>query len=480
MEKVRVRFAPSPTGKLHLGGARTALFNFLFARSQKGVFILRIEDTDKERSKREYEEDIIESLNWLRLYYDEGPVRQSERIDLYEKVIKTLIEKDLAYYCFCRKEELELKKQEFLTRGQVPIYPGTCRNLDKNEVKEKLRKGFSYTIRLKVPDKIITFKDYLRGVIKFDLKQIGDFIIAKNEKEPLYVLANTVDDHYQGITHVLRGEEFISTTPKQLLIYKYMNWGIPIFVHLPLILGPGRTKLSKRHGAKSISEYREEGYLPEAILNFIALLGWHPEGDKEIVSLEEMIKEFKLEKINKSSSIFNEAKLNFFNKYYIKRRGSQDLLGFLDFSKYGEWKDNVFYAKNEFSYSYEKILKIIELGKERAITTKDILDSVSFFFEKFDYNPELLLWKNTDFSKIKNNLIKTRDELSKIDENNFVSLKIKEVLDEISQENKGEYFWPLRVALSGKETSPPPQDLAEIYGKNNTLFLVEKAINKLR
>jgi len=464
---VRVRFAPSPTGYLHLGGLRTALFNFIFARSQNGVFLLRIEDTDKERSKKEYEEDILESLNWLGLNWDESVVRQSERIDLYQRVIQELINKDLAYFCFCSKEELELRKQEQLTRGEVPKYPGTCRNLSKEESSKRKNKE-NYVIRLKVPEKIITFKDYLRGEIKADFRQIGDFIIAKKENEPLYVLANTVDDHYQGITHVIRGEEFISTTPKQILIYKYLEWKEPIFVHLPLVLGQDRSKLSKRHGAKSIREYRAEGYLPEAILNFIVLLGWHPSGDREIISLEDMIKEFKLEKINKSPAIFNLSKLNYFNRYYLKTKKPEEILPLLDFQGY-----------DQSLYSYEKILKIIELGKERALTLNEILPSVEFFFKDFDYPSELLLWKETSKEKIKENLVLMKKEFDKIKEDEFVSEKIKEVLDNLAGQNKGEFFWPLRVALSGKDASPPPFDLADIFGKEKTIALIEKAIKKL-
>jgi glutamyl-tRNA synthetase len=463
---VRVRFAPSPTGYLHLGGVRTALFNFLFARSQNGVFILRIEDTDKERSKKEFEDDIIDALNWLGLSWDEAIVRQSERIDLYQKIIKELINKDLAYYCFCSKEELELRKQEQLTRGEIPIYPGTCRNFSKSEALKR-KEQENYVIRLKVPEKTITYKDYLRGEIQFDFRQVGDFVIAKKEDEPLYVLANTVDDHYQGMTHIIRGEEFISTTPKQILIYKYLDWEEPIFVHLPLVLGQDRSKLSKRHGAKSISEYRQEGYLPEAILNFLALLGWHPEGDREIISLEEMIKEFKLEKLNKSPSIFNISKLNYFNRYYLRQKKAEEILPLLDFAKYPN------------NYSQEKILKIIELGKERALTLNNILESVDFFFKDFDYPAELLIWKNTNKEKIKNNLRQILDEFKKISEQDFTSSKIKEVLDSLVVKNKGEYFWPLRVALSGKEASPPPFDLAEVFGKEKTLSLIEKAIKKL-
>jgi glutamyl-tRNA synthetase len=464
---VRVRFAPSPTGYLHLGGARTALFNFLFARSENGVFILRIEDTDKERSKKEYEEDILESLNWLGLHWDESLVRQSERLDLYKKIIQELIDRDLAYFCFCSKEELELRRQEQLTRGEVPRYPGTCRKIPKSEALKRKEKE-NYVIRLKVPEKIITFKDYLRGEIKNDFRQIGDFVIAKKEDEPLYVLANTVDDHYQGITHVIRGEEFISTTPKQILIYKYLDWKEPIFVHLPLVLGQDRSKLSKRHGAKSIKEYREEGYLPEAILNFLVLLGWHPYGDKEIVSLEEMIKEFKLEKINKSPAVFNLSKLNYFNRYYLRMKKPDEILSLLDFKDY----------KKDL-YPQEKILKIIELGKERAQTLNDILPSVEFFFKDFEYPAELLLWSKTPKEKIKNNLELIKKEFGKIKEEEFVADKIKEILDNLSGQEKGPFFWPLRVALSGKEASPPPFDLAEIFGKEKTISLIDKAIKKL-
>jgi len=464
---VRVRFAPSPTGYLHLGSARTALFNFVFARSQDGVFILRIEDTDQERSNKEYEEDILENLDWLGLKHDEGPVRQSERIDLYQKVIQELIEKDLAYYCFCPKEELELRRQEQLTRGEMPRYPGTCRNLSKQEALKRKEKE-NYVIRLKAPEKVIIFKDYLRGEIKFDFSQIGDFIIAKKETEPLYVLANTVDDHYQGISHVIRGEEHISNTPKQFLLYKYLDWKEPIFVHLPLVLGQDRGKLSKRHGAKSIKEYREEGYLPEAILNFIALLGWRPLDDREIVSLEKMIKEFKLEKLNKSPAVFNLSKLDYLNRYYLRTKPAEEILPLLDFNGY-----------NKDIFSKEKILKIIELGKERASTLNEILPSVEFFFEDFDYPAELLIWENTSKEKIKTNLELIKKEFVKINEENFISRNLKEILDNLSGQNKGEFFWPLRVALSGREASPPPFDLAEIFAKEKTLILIDKAINKL-
>ncbi len=475
---VKVRFAPSPTGYLHLGSARTALFNFLFARSQNGLFFLRIEDTDKERSKKEFEEDIYDNLQWLGINWDDKVIRQSERADLYKEAIEKLISQDLAYYCFCSKEELELRHQEQLTRGEVPKYPGTCRYLTKEEALTKKEKQ-SYVIRLKVPEKSIFFKDFLRGEIRADYRQIGDFVIAKKEDEPLYVLANTVDDHYQEITHVIRGEEFISTTPKQLLIYKYLEWSAPIFVHLPLVLGQDRSKLSKRHGAKSIREYRQEGYLPEAILNFIVLLGWHPESDNELISLSEMISQFKLEKLNKSPSIFNISKLNYFNRYYLRSKKAEDILNTINFDNYGRWRDDYFEANNGLRYSREKVLKIINLGKERALLINDILLSVDFFFNKFDYSVELLIWKNSSLEKIKENLNLIKEEFAKIKEENFVSEKIKQTLDNLAPVNKGEFFWPLRVALSGKDASPPPFELAEIFGKEQTLELINRALKKL-
>jgi len=476
---VRVRFAPSPTGYLHLGGARTALFNFIFARSKNGVFILRIEDTDKERSKKEFENDILESLNWLNLYWDEEIIRQSERTDLYKNVIKQLIEKKTAYYCFCSKEELELRKQEQLTRGIAPRYSGKCRDLTDLEVKSNLNKGVPYVIRLKVPEKSLIFNDFLRGEIKIDMSQVGDFVIAKNENEPLYILANTVDDHYQGITHIIRGEEFISTTPKQILIYKYLNWDIPVFVHLPLVLGQDRSKLSKRHGAKSISDYKKEGYLPEAIVNFILLLGWHPEKDREIITLQEAIKEFKLEKLNKSPAVFNVSKLNFLNRYYLKQKPAEEILSLIDFSLYGKFEKDCLVCQNNV-YCYDKLLKIINLAKERSLLISNLLQSVDFFFKEFDYHADLLLWKQTSKIQIKNNLIEIKNKLLDLKEEEFEALKIKQILDELSfGKDKGEYFWPLRVALSGKEYSPAPFDLAEVFGKKQTIKLIDKAISLL-
>jgi len=470
---VKVRFAPSPTGNLHLGSARTALFNFVFARKNKGVFILRIEDTDKERSKKEYVDNILESLKWLGINWDEGPIFQSKRISLYQKVIEELILKEKAYYCFCTKEELEQKRQYQISQGIAPKYDRKCLSLSKSDINLKISQGLKYVIRLKVPDKIIVFNDLLRGEIKYDLSLIGDFVIAKSETEPLFHLSTPVDDYYQGITHIIRGSDHISNTPKQIMIYKSLNWKIPIYVHIPLILGEGGGKLSKRQGAKSIEEYRKEGYLPEALINFLILLGWHPEDDNEIITLDQIIQHFKIEKIEKKSAILNLKKLYWLNKFYLRNKPAEKIIEIVRtdplLSDLGEYLN--FYDK-------DKNLKIIELGKERAVTIRDIFETVKFFFKTFDYQKELLVWKDYSLEEIKKSLINTYENLKNIDEKNFNADYLKIVLDSLS-DDKGYVYWPLRVALTGLSASPPPTNIMEIIGKKKTLDLLEKAINKI-
>ena len=281
----RVRIAPSPTGYFHIGTARTAIFNWLFAKKYGGKFIVRIEDTDKERSKIEFEKDIIEQIKWLGLDWDEGveiggdfgPYRQSECLDLYEKYLKQLISEKKAYYCFCTQEELEIKKQEMTARGESPKYDGYCRNLKPEEVEEKLKNKTPFVIRIKTPDKKISFSDMIRGKVEFDLSLFGDQVIAKNFREPLYNFAVVVDDHHMKITHVIRGEDHLSNTPKQIVLYESLEWEAPEFGHLPLILASDKSKMSKRFGDVSVAEYRKKGYLSEALFNFTVFLGWHPE-----------------------------------------------------------------------------------------------------------------------------------------------------------------------------------------------------------
>ncbi len=464
---VVTRFAPSPTGKLHLGGARTALFNFLFARKNKGKFILRIEDTDKERSKKEFEEDIKNSLLWLNIEFDSF-FRQSERIETYKELIKKLQSEGKVYKCFCTKEELEAQKLEQISQGIAPRYSGRCSKLTKEEISffERTR---SYVFRIKVEPQKLEINDLIKGKVIFDTLLIGDFIIAKSEEEPLFNFATPVDDALMGISHVIRGEDHLSNTPKQIIVLKSLNMPIPQYAHLPMILSKDYSKLSKRHGATSISELKEEGFLPEAIINFILLLGWHESSDREIYSLNEAIEAFSLERIQKKPAVFNEKKLIWFNRYYLLRKSPSEILSLT----YKDFKEK--YNFQDESY----ILKIINLAKERASTLKELIENSFYFFEEPDYKPELLIWNKAPSTAIKEFLEKTLNVLEGIEEKEFNPEKIKLELSKLSPNDLGLVFWPFRVALTGLEASPGPFEIASILGKERTIQRVKKAIEKL-
>src|SRR3989344_795641 len=314
---IRVRIAPSPTGLLHIGTARTALFNRLFAKKNGGKFILRIEDTDKERSKPEYEKDILEGLKWLGLEWDEF-YKQSERTEIYEKYLKNLLDEGKAYWCFCGKEELERKKEIMQKDGRTPKYGGKCREIASETAEIRRQGGEPAVIRFKMSEEIVKFSDLIRGEVEFNSALFGDIVIAKNLDTPLYNFSAVLDDGLMKISHIIRGEDHIANTPRQILIQNALGFERPIYVHLPLILNPDRSKLSKRFNETSLNEYRKRGYLPEAIANFMALLGWHPEGDREVFSLSELAEKFEMEKVQKGGAIFNEEKLNWFNGEYIK------------------------------------------------------------------------------------------------------------------------------------------------------------------
>ena len=344
---VRTRFAPSPSGFLHIGSARTALFNYLFAKNNNGTFILRIEDTNEATSKKEYEQNIIESLNWLGILWDEGPIapaqtknlklkiknytgnygsyRQSERSDIYKKYLEQLLSEDKIYHCFCSEDELEAQRQYQASIGESPRYSGKCARLNKKEIQNKLSHKEKSILRFRVPAKIIKFKDLIRGEIEFDAKQIGDFSVAKDIHTPLYNFAVAIDDFEMKISHVIRGEDLISSTPRQILIQEVLSFPIPQYAHLPLILGPDRSKLSKRHQAEPISEFKRMGYLPEALVNFIAFLGWNPGDEREIYSLLSLTKEFSIDRIQKGGAVFNIQRLDFLNGFYIRQRSVEKL-----------------------------------------------------------------------------------------------------------------------------------------------------------
>ncbi|MCD6550336.1 glutamate--tRNA ligase [bacterium] len=520
--QVRVRLAPSPTGFLHIGTARVALFNFLFARKNNGKFILRIEDTDKERSKIEYENDILENLKWLGIEWDEGPVigerskykgnygpyRQSERSEIYRRYIKKLIEEDKAYYCFCTKEELEAQRQYLISIGQPPRYLGKCRGLDKKKVSQFLKEGRPAIIRFKTPAKKIVFVDIIRGKIEFDTSLIGDFSIAKDENSPLYNLAVVIDDFEMKISHVIRGEDHISNTPKQILLQQALGFPSPQWAHLPLILGPDRSKLSKRHGAVSVNQYKKDGYLPEALINIMAFLGWNPGTEREIYSMSSLIKDFSLERCQKGGAIFNIKRLNWINGFYIRQYPTQKLtelcLPYLEKSGLiEEVKNEKLEVKNPNKNTHPEelrlfkeekrkfrikdtneiididwITKIIALYQERLKKLSEITELVDFFFvDKIKLDKDLLRWKEMTDEEIKQSLDAIEKVLSGIEPSQFTKETIEKSILPVAEEigDRGKLLWPFRAALSGKKASAGPFEIAAVLGKKKTIKRIKEA-----
>jgi len=483
----RVRLAPSPTGLFHLGTARTGLFNYLFARKTGGKFILRIEDTDKKRSKKEYEDNILEGLKFLGIEWDEGPgtdgplgpYRQSERLEIYEKYLRQLLEEGKAYYCFCSPEEIEAQKEEMIARGVPPKYSGKCRDLSKDVVEAYLKEGKPTTIRIKMPNKVIKFEDIIRKEVEFDLSLVGDIVIAKSLKEPLYNFAVVIDDYLMKITHVIRGEDHISNTPKQIAVQEALGLPRPNYAHLPMILGPDRSKLSKRHGAMALTDYRKMGYLSEAIVNFLAFLGWHPIGNEEILGLEELINKFDLERVQKGGAIFNTKRLDWFNSQYLKKMSSEELMDRVvdylkNFSSTPEIIEN---------YKIDYIKKVVDIELPRMDKLSDLMDSSDFFFKKeIEYPKELLKWKDMTEIELAKSLQDSSNILEKIKEGDFnrINLQIKfySFIDENPSYagNKGKLLWPLRAALSGKKASPGPFEIAEVFGKEKSIERLNQAL----
>ncbi len=469
---IRVRIAPSPTGSMHVGTARTALFNWLFAKKNNGVFMLRIEDTDKERSKKEYERSILSGLKWLGLDYEEGPVRQSERGEIYFKYIRKLLESGRAFYCDHSKEELEKEKEEQMAKREAPRHNCNFQFSIFNFQTTPKPRGI---IRFRNPGGKIKFNDLVRGKIEFDAELLGDFAIAKDENTPLYNFAAVVDDCEMQISHVIRGEDHISNTPKQILLQNALSLSQPKYAHLPMILGPDKSKLSKRHGATSLLEYKELGYLPDAMFNFLALLGWSPGDDKEILSRDEIIKKFSLSGVQKSGAVFNIEKLDWMNGEYI-RQTPIDMLTTISMP-YLEKAYNI-------QHTIYDIQKIIALEQPRLKKLSEIGERTEFFFkDKLDYSPKLLKWKDMGNNEIKEILGKLEKLLDEIPGKNYTKKKLEEILMPKAEEwgrvdgkiDRGRVLWPLRVALTGRKASPGPFEVAEILGKKKCLARVREA-----
>jgi len=517
IKPVRVRIAPSPTGTLHIGTARAALFNYLYAKVYNGKFILRIEDTDLERSSQEYEQDIIDSLKWLKIPWDEGPspenpneyigeygpYRQSQRD--YTKYIEQLLKEKKAYHCFCTKEELEAQKQYQMSAGLPPHYTGKCCNLSDKEVEKNLKSGKPSIIRFRIPHKKLKFNDLLKGKIEFDTSLLGDFSIAKDLKTPLYNLAVVIDDFEMEISHVLRGEDHISNTPKQILLFEALGLEIPVFGHFPLILGSDRSKLSKRHGAVSVTEYKDKGYLSETMVNFMVLLGWNPGTEKEIFSLSMLVNNFTLDKVQKSPAMFNQKRLDWLNGFYIRqmsiKRLTEKCIPFLIESNLiqpvleteqhlvgigpAEIKESYFIKQTNENINIEDLEKMILLYQERLKYLGELPELIDFFFKKeLDYTKDLLMWKETPETTIKDVLqaLKLALEELKTEEWSLVNIDAK-ITDFIGIRDlvgdRGQVLWPMRVALTGKQSSAPPYDIAAVLGKEKTINRIDQAIEKL-
>src|SRR5438876_7486336 len=380
--KIRVRFAPSPTGYLHVGGARTALFNWLFARHFGGTLVLRIEDTDVERSTPEMVEGILQGLRWLGLDWDEGPYYQTQRLSLYLAAADRLIESGAAYYCFCSKEDLEQRRKKAAEEGRPPKYEGTCRKLDRAEASRRKAAGELAAVRFAIPEGGSTsFDDAVFGKVEFANAELEDFVLLRSDGSPTYHLSVVADDIDLRITHIIRGADHISNTPKQVLLYQALGAALPAFAHVPLILGADKTRLSKRHGATSVMAYRDEGIVPEAFRNFLALLGWTPpEGTPEVLGDSDLIRLFGFEGISRSNAVFDRAKLDWFNTEYIRAYPAERLLPLIE----EEWKK----AGLPIEHARDWLLSTIELLKPRARSLKDFAGSFrAFFSDELDPDP---------------------------------------------------------------------------------------------
>jgi len=480
MKKVRVRFAPSPTGYLHIGGARTALYNFLFARKNKGAFILRIEDTDRARLVEGSLESLLNSLKWLGFTYDEGPYIQSERLEIYKKHAEDLVKMSKAYYCFCEPERLQNLREEQAAKKQAPMYDQYClRNLSEGEINKSLKTNCPYTIRLKVPkNEIIEFNDIVRGKVKFETNTIDDQILLKSDGYPTYHLANVIDDHLMKITHVIRGDEWISSTPKHILLYQAFDWDIPEFAHIPLLLNLDRSKLSKRQGDVALDDYIKKGYLKEALINFIALLGWNPgEGStQEIFSIDELIEKFDLKKVHKAGAVFDLKKLDWLNAQYIKKLSIGELCK--KSLEFFEQKDFYVNASNE-KKSEEYLKKVLTIEQERLNNLSEVGGNNKFFFQNISYNKELLRWKDITDYDLRESLEKSKAILEGVVEKDWTKEFLEKTLLETAGDKRGDLLWPLRVALTGEKKSPPPAEVAWVLGKTESIKRLAQAIKLL-
>lgn len=481
MSEIRVRFAPSPTGYLHIGGARTCLFNWLFAKSQGGKLVLRIEDTDRERLKEDSVSQILTSLKWLGLNWDEGPevggpvgpYYQFERLDLYRKYCQQLLDEGKAYYCFCTAVDLEAQREKQRALKQPFHYAGTCRDIPLEEAKARVAAGEKYSVRIKLPKSgDITVHDMIHGDVTFNFDQFDDFVIMKSNGIPTYNFAVVVDDHLMGMTHVLRAEEHLTNTPKQLVIYDALGWTAPQFGHMPMILAPDRSKLSKRHGATSVEEFRDQGYLKEAIVNYLTLLGWAPGTDEEIFSLEDTVKQFDFTKMSKKAAIYDVKKLTWINGQYLSSLPLREIADAAVpfFKKAGLIDDDYLPTHQEY---FDHLVDVVRV---RVKTLVELADGSAYFFKEVDSYDEKGVAKH--FKPENAALLeKCRAALAALPEFNLATTE--EVYHKIADESGiafGKVIHPTRLALTGRTFSPGLFDVMVLLGREKTLARLDQAI----
>lgn len=478
MQNIRVRFAPSPTGSLHIGGARTALFNWLFARKNAGTFVLRLEDTDLSRSTEASASGILDGLRWLGLDWDEGPekggdygpYRQGERMAIYQKYLNELIKKGKAYYCFCSPEELQAEKEKCRQEKRDYKYSGKCSALHPDEIKQLLAEGRTPVIRFRSPrDGVVVVQDLIRGNVTFDNHLLDDFIIGKSDGGPTYNFAVVVDDHEMHISHVIRAEEHLSNTPKQIILYEAMGWKLPQFAHVSMILAPDRSKLSKRHGATSVQEFRDEGYLPEALINYLALLGWSSGRDEDFWTIQELSKEFSLDNISRSPAIYDTEKLTWMNSKYLTEANSQRICELLAEKAHG--LGLLLPAQEDY------FLKVVDLVKSRAKTLPDILHEADYFFQPADeYDAKGI----NKYFRGEDNLLLLQAALRICQQCAlFTAAELEAILRSQADDmniKPARIIHPTRLAISGRTATPGLFETMELLGKDRCIERIQTAI----
>src|SRR4030042_1881102 len=475
--KVRVRFAPAPTGLLHIGNGRTALFNYLFARKEKGTFILRIEDTDAERSTDASIEAILQDLRWLGIFWEEGPdgsgqngpYRQSQRLSLYRDDAEKLLGKGKVYKCFCSPERLESLRKDQLSRGMMPKYDGRCRSLSEGEISKMESEGLRPVLRFRVDKGMVVFEDLIHGRMNFDSDGIGDFIIVRSDGMAAYNFACVIDDHSMRISHVIRGDDHLSNTPRQILVYRALGWQPPVFAHHPLILGPDRSPLSKRHGATAVSQYRAEGFLPEALLDYLVLLGWSPPSGEEILPLEKIVEDFSLGDVSKSAPIFNRKKLEWLNSHCIRKKGeerfSELLLPYLE--KAGLTIHQI---------DPNHLTKISGVLKENIVILSQIDEYLGIFFDEkflFEEGAKTVLYESRNRETLRS-VLRILEDSSEITSDEQSSLLFQ--LEKKTGHKGKDLYAPLRAGVTGKTKGPELVKTLPLLGRERIIRRLKMAL----